>query len=53
MAQCVFQRYEKKYLLDENAYEMLRKDLEGYMIEDGYGWQLFSGNQEEVQGACE
>lgn len=38
MAQYVFQRYEKKYLLDENTYEMLRKDLEGYMVEDGYGW---------------
>lgn len=38
MAQYVFQRYEKKYLLDENTYEMLRKDLEGYMVEDSYGW---------------
>lgn len=38
MAQNVFQRYEKKYLLDENTYEALRNDLEGYMVEDGYGW---------------
>ena len=45
MAQCVFQRYEKKYLLDENTYKMLRKAVEGYMIEAGYGWHLFSGIQ--------
>lgn len=38
MAQNVFQRYEKKYLLDENTYLALRRDLESYMVEDAYGW---------------
>lgn len=38
MAQEVFQRYEKKYLIDEKTYKALRKDLEIYMVEDAYGW---------------
>ncbi len=37
MAQTVFQRYEKKYLLDREQYTALRDQLSGRMREDRYG----------------
>lgn len=37
MAECVFNRYEKKYLLPEPIYLALRKQLKPYMNEDCYG----------------
>lgn len=37
MEQGVFNRYEKKYLLNENAYTTLQKQLEPYMAMDQYG----------------
>ena len=37
MAQTVFNRYEKKYLMPENIYLELRKRLEPYMSIDQYG----------------
>lgn len=38
MIQKVFNRYEKKYLLDPETYEMFKKELDSYMTEDAYGW---------------
>ena len=35
--QIVFNRYEKKYLLDEKTYHMFKKELEEYMEMDVYG----------------
>ena len=35
--QKVFNRYEKKFLLDENTYLKFKKDLDEYMEEDDYG----------------
>lgn len=35
--QKVFNRYEKKFLLDENTYLKFKKDLDEYMEEDNYG----------------
>jgi hypothetical protein len=37
MVQKVFQRYEKKYLLDDETYQAFRKDLDAYMTEDDFG----------------
>lgn len=37
MSQEVFNRYEKKYILSKETYEMLREELEPYMQEDAYG----------------
>lgn len=37
MAQSVFNRYEKKYLMPEPVYLELRKQLAPYMQEDEYG----------------
>ena len=37
MAQSVFNRYEKKYLMPEPVYLELRKRLAPYMQEDEYG----------------
>ena len=37
MAQTVFNRYEKKYLMPESVYHELRYRLEPYMKEDQYG----------------
>lgn len=37
MAQNVFHRYEKKYLLDREQYGLLRQRLEGFMEADAYG----------------
>lgn len=37
MAQTVFSRYEKKYLMPEDVYLKLRKKLKPYMQEDQYG----------------
>lgn len=37
MAQTVFNRYEKKYLMPETVYEELRIQLKPYMEEDQYG----------------
>lgn len=37
MAQTVFNRYEKKYLMDIPTYEKLRRELEMYMRQDEYG----------------
>ncbi|QUO33256.1 polyphosphate polymerase domain-containing protein [Faecalicatena sp. Marseille-Q4148] len=37
MAQTVFNRYEKKYLMPETVYEELRTQLKPYMEEDQYG----------------
>ena len=37
MAQTVFNRYEKKYLMPETIYMELRSRLLPYMQEDGYG----------------
>lgn len=37
MAQTVFNRYEKKYLMPEPVYHSLRQRLEPYMEEDQYG----------------
>lgn len=37
MAQAVFNRYEKKYLMTEPVYQELRKRLRSYMEEDEYG----------------
>lgn len=33
----VFQRYEKKYLLEERQFQLLKKELEGRMTMDQYG----------------
>lgn len=38
MIQKVFNRYEKKYLLDQKTYEVFKKELDVYMAEDSYGW---------------
>ncbi|MCR4567635.1 MAG: polyphosphate polymerase domain-containing protein [Pseudobutyrivibrio sp.] len=35
--QNVFDRYEKKYVMDEKTYMAFRKELEAYMLEDQYG----------------
>lgn len=35
--QKVFNRYEKKFLIDENTYLKFKKDLDEYMEEDDYG----------------
>ena len=35
--QNVFDRYEKKYVMDEKTYIAFRKELEAYMLEDQYG----------------
>ena len=37
MAQDVFDRYEKKYLLEEQTYRRLREELSQYMQEDSFG----------------
>ncbi len=37
MAQTVFNRYEKKYLMPEDVYQALRKRLQPYMEVDQYG----------------
>lgn len=37
MAQSVFNRYEKKYLMPESVYRELRRRLEPFMKEDQYG----------------
>ncbi len=37
MAQCVFSRYEKKFLMPQEVYEKLRERLEDRMQEDAYG----------------
>ncbi len=37
VAQTVFNRYEKKYLMPENVYCELRQRLSAYMQEDAYG----------------
>ena len=37
MAECVFNRYEKKYLLPQPTYDRLRARLEEYMKMDSYG----------------
>ena len=37
MAQAVFNRYEKKYILSQPIYTALRKRLSKYMTEDEYG----------------
>lgn len=37
MVQKVFNRYEKKFLLDEKQYEMMREALKPYMEVDAYG----------------
>ena len=34
MTQKVFNRYEKKYLLDQKTYEVLKKERDVYMAED-------------------
>lgn len=34
MIQKVFNRYEKKYLLDQKTYEVFKKELDVYMAED-------------------
>ena len=33
----IFQRYEKKYLLEEGQFQLLKKELEGKMTMDQYG----------------
>ena len=33
----VFNRYEKKFLIDEKTYALLKKELDVYMNEDEYG----------------
>ena len=38
MAQRVFNRYEKKFLIDEMTYQEIRSRLEKYMQVDDYGW---------------
>ncbi len=38
MVQKVFNRYEKKYLLDSKTYESLKNELDAYMTEDEFGW---------------
>lgn len=35
--QKVFNRYEKKFLLDENTYKAFREELDQFMLEDEYG----------------
>ena len=35
--QKVFNRYEKKFLLDEKTYNEFKKELDEYMSEDDYG----------------
>ena len=35
--QSIFKRYEKKYLLNNDQYKLLKKDLDRYMTEDKYG----------------
>lgn len=35
--QKVFNRYEKKFLLDKNTYNNFKKELDEYMLEDDYG----------------
>ena len=35
--QKVFNRYEKKFLLDEKTYMAFKKELDEYMLEDEYG----------------
>lgn len=35
--QDVFKRYEKKYMLTESQYEILRQNLEGYLVKDKFG----------------
>lgn len=37
MAQTVFNRYEKKYLMPDSVYRQLRERLKPYMQEDSYG----------------
>jgi len=37
MEQGVFNRYEKKYLLNEDTYQILQRQLEPYMVMDQYG----------------
>ena len=37
MSQLVFNRYEKKYLLPEPVYRILRERLQEHMAEDSYG----------------
>ena len=37
MIQNVFNRYEKKYLLEQQTYEAFKKELDLYMEEDSYG----------------
>ncbi len=37
MVQKVFNRYEKKYLLDPQTYAAFKAELDGYMTEDKYG----------------
>ena len=34
--QKVFNRYEKKFLLDEKTYMAFKKELDEYMLEDEY-----------------
>lgn len=38
MFQKVFNRYEKKYLLEPEVYEAFKRELDAYMVEDEYGW---------------
>lgn len=38
MIQKVFNRYEKKYLLNQVEYDQMREALQKYMVEDQYGW---------------
>ncbi len=41
MIQKVFNRYEKKYLLDQKTYEVFKKELDVYMAEDStYFWEI-------------
>ena len=35
--QIVFNRYEKKYLLDDDTYKKFKSELDNYMTEDEYG----------------
>lgn len=45
MIQKVFNRYEKKYLLDQKTYEVFKKELDGLY---GRGFYLFFGDQEKI-----
>lgn len=52
MVQKVFNRYEKKYLLDEKTYRAFREELDRYMTEDSYGWHTIRNIYFDTEDDC-